>query len=437
MTVFVTGINYHSAPLWLRSAMALSDEEAGVLMRRATAEQGIKECVIVNTCNRLEMYFTAPDQKAIRTIQDLLSVKNDLDPQNIRKYFYFYGDLQTVRHLIMVACGLDSMVLGETEILGQIKKAHELARLNETAKTVLNTLFRDSVTAAKKIKTAVSGSAAPVSIASLAAKRALSFCDRPTILLVGATGQTGTGVLKNLCAASNCTILATTRTRKMLSSNDMLYRHPNLTYINYDDRFQALSKADVVITATSSPHYVFTVREAAPFIANNKNYLFLDLAVPLDVDTGLSEFANVVIEDIDQFRHLSAQNNRLRSKQNEAALARIDDYVDRFAKWQIFAQGHDMICELDQRLRLAGQRMETTDVVHNLIFNVREYASPEEFEVFMRCLSPQIQQRYFPFVTQQNKNEHAETVSPEKVGRPVRHLANQIKSEKRIDFRNG
>ncbi|MGI6545262.1 MAG: glutamyl-tRNA reductase [Fastidiosipilaceae bacterium] len=407
MTVFVTGINYHSAPLWLRSAMALSDEETGALMRRATDERGIEECVIVNTCNRLEVYFTAPDQKAIRAIQDLLSVENDLDPQNTRKYFYFYGDLQAVKHLIMVACGLDSMVMGETEILGQIKKAHEVARLNGTARTVLNTLFRDSVTAAKKIKTAVSGPAAPVSIASLAAKRALSFCDRPKILLVGATGQTGANVLKNLCSASNRTILATTRTRKMLYSSDMLYRHPDLTYINYDDRFKALSEVDVVITATSSPHYVFTVRDATPFIDKDREYLFLDLAVPLDVDTGLSEFANVVIEDIDQFRHLSARNNRLRSKQNKAALARIDDYVDRFAKWQIFAQGHDMICELDQRLRLAGRRMETTDVVHNLIFNVREHASPEEFEVFMRCLSPQIQQRYFPNVTQQNKNERA------------------------------
>jgi glutamyl-tRNA reductase len=288
------------------------------------------------------------------------------------------------------------MVQGESEILGQVKTAHRQAWSDGTAQTTLNILFRDAVTAAKKIKTQVTHPSAPVSVATLAAKRVLDFKKLPTVLLVGSSGQIGTSVLKNLCAAGRCKILAPLRTRRCASREEVLYQHPNLTYMSYDDRFRALEIVDVVVSATASPHYVFTSRDSLPHIDATKPYLFLDLAIPLDVDPSLAELENITLEDIDSFKKLSAHNNRLRRRQNKEAVSQIDHYVDVFAKKQIFMRNRSLIAQLDRRIEQVADRMSPTAVIHNLIFNVRENTAPETFEIFMNCLSPEIQQRYFP-----------------------------------------
>ena len=241
MLIFSTGINFQSAPLELRTALSVTNADieqiANILIDPERSEQPLslltdgsinedirdryeraaEGClnglVVVNTCNRLELYFTSNDPASIVYVQEVLCAVQGVEVGKARRSFYFYKDDRAVRHLIRVGCGLDSMVLGEDEILGQIKQAHAFALKHRHSDSHLNVMFRSAVTAAKAIKTATAIPAAPVSIASLAAKIALEAKEQPHILLVGASGQTGSSVLKNLCAAGNCHIYGTMKTQ--------------------------------------------------------------------------------------------------------------------------------------------------------------------------------------------------------------------------------
>lgn len=401
MLILCTGINFNTAPIELRSQLSFSENEvetfANLMADRRFEDipARISECVVVNTCNRLEVYFVADDRRAISRIQNELCAFKQVDPDLFRRHFYFFREDQAVRHLIRVSCGLDSMLLGEDQILGQVKDAFETAHQNGSSKTYLNVLFRTAVTAAKAIKTATALPTAPVSIASLAARTALNRFPQPTILLVGATGKTGLSVLKNLCSDGGCLVKATLRGRSLRrhATPEMLYQHPCLEWVDYEDRFKVLAEADVVISATSSPHYIFTARECQEALKDQHYRLFMDLAVPLDIDPSLGADPWVELIDIDSFRRLSEENNRRRKVQSQAADDRVYEYVDRFRKWRIFHESRGLVQDLDERIRLSSS-MSSGDIVNNLIYNVREYATPEELEVFLKCLGPDIQQRY-------------------------------------------
>ncbi|HHX36922.1 MAG TPA: glutamyl-tRNA reductase [Clostridiaceae bacterium] len=436
MLIFSTGINFQTAPLELRNALAVTDESieyiAGILLDPVRSEGPplapltdgtspasvhtlydekaagcLNGIVVVNTCNRLELYFTSQDPASIGYVQEVLCAVQGIDIGKARRSFYFYKGDRAVRHLIRVCCGLDSMLLGEDQILGQVKQAHSFALKRHHTDSHLNVMFRSAVTAAKAIKTATSIPAAPVSIASLAAKAALEATDEPSILLVGATGQTGTSVLKNLCAAGHCHIYATMRTRSGLNklsrhkvshrdSSPIIYQHPCLEWIDYEDRFLYLDRVDVVVSATSSPHYVFTLEDCLPHLVEDKPYLFIDIAVPLDIDVSLRQLKQVNLLDIDDFKKLSETNNRQRKEQSQAAGKQVEQYVDRFMKWHIYHELQPRLDALTDRISQIDDRIPASKVVEYLVYNVREYGTPDMLINFFLCLDQSIQQRYIP-----------------------------------------
>lgn len=432
MLIFNTGLNYQTAPLEVRSLMAVSDAELMRLMAGLTGRTGaradeageaegcgsdrvsdwgteaaggcppekalVRGCVVVNTCNRLEIYFTAADPAALGRVQGALCALKGVDAAQMRRYFYFYRDEQVMRHLIRVCCGLDSMLLGEDQILGQVKKAHALAMACRAADDHMNVLFRSAVTAAKAIKTSTAMPAAPVSVASLAAHYALEQFEHPRVLLIGATGQTGLSVLKNLCASERPVVFATRRRRPDAGgeSAPVTYHHPRLTWIDYDARFRCLADVNTVISATSSPHYVMTAAECEPHMRAGQPYLFLDLAVPMDIDTSIGQKPDVQRLDIDTFRRLSEDNNRQRQAQSRAAGRQVSAYVDRFMKWHIFQENRAAVDSLMRRIDALAGRVPASEVVRHLIYNVREYADPETLTRFIACLDSDIQRRYLP-----------------------------------------
>lgn len=418
MLIFNTGLNYQTAPLAVRSAMAVSDAEAAQLMVQLTGRSGgdesvgdesgcdpaalVRGCVVVNTCNRLEIYFTAADPAALGGVQAALCAFKGTDVNQMRRHFYFYRDDQVIRHLIRVCCGLDSMLLGEDQILGQVKMAHELAMACRAADDHMNVMFRSAVTAAKAIKTSTAMPAAPVSVASLAVHYALEQFEHPRVLLIGATGQTGLAVLKNLCSSDRPVVFATRRHRPDPGSEStpVTYHHPRLTWIDYNERFRYLPEVNTVVSATSSPHYVMTAAECEPHMRAGQPYLFLDLAVPMDIDISIGEKPGVRRIDIDTFRQLSEANNRRRRAQSQAAGRQVSVYVDRFMKWHIFQEKRAAMDGVVRRIDALDGRVPASEVVRRLIYNVREYADPETLARFIACLDRDIQRRYLPAAEQ-------------------------------------
>lgn len=206
MGIQLLSISHKTAPLEIRRLFAFTQEQQERLGLTFLKEGGVQECVVIATCNRTEIYVYAADsgrrQNLFQRLQQiLLREAGALKTEHIADYLRFYQDEKAVRHLFSVTAGLDSMVVGEDQILGQVKKAHEQARETGTAGKYLNTLFRYAVTCAKKIKTETDLSKSSVSTATLAIKAAeevLGDLAGKKVLVIGGTGQIGSIVLKNL-----------------------------------------------------------------------------------------------------------------------------------------------------------------------------------------------------------------------------------------------
>lgn len=224
--MYCISINYKKAPLEIRNRFAFSPEEQRLFLKKKHGDDKITGCVLLSTCNRMEYYANClegqdPGEIWERMERDICEEK-DLDIGLCRKYINCYHEEGALKHLHRVAAGVDSMVVGEDEILGQVKDAFSLAMEEDCTDYQLNTIFKSAVTGAKKIKTDTALSRTSVSVATLAASRILAFEkqlrqepgweDRPfRVMIIGITGKTGSTVMKNICNRENLIIIGTSR----------------------------------------------------------------------------------------------------------------------------------------------------------------------------------------------------------------------------------
>ena len=228
--------------------------------------------VLLCTCCRTELYITGTPDKAVELLSELSGVPEG----RVRSCSMQFDGEGAVRHLFRVASGIDSAIVGEDEVLGQLKNAFAFSAERIRLSDRTNIIFQSAVTTAKRIKTQTALSKTSVSHATLAAKMAAHSAAEPLVMLIGASGNTGTSLLKNLLSYRNVRVLATMRSH---SGAVVLPDSPALTVIPYERRYEYISGCDCVVSATTSPH---TVISAERLEAPGKPQLFIDLAIPRD-----------------------------------------------------------------------------------------------------------------------------------------------------------
>ena len=420
MNIFISGINYKTTPIELRERLNFNTEEQKAILKQILQLDCVEECILLSTCNRTEVYiYSKTSDFDNETIEKLLCEAKGLELYEFKKYYYFYSSIKAVRHIFKVTCGLDSMVLGEDQILGQVKTACDLALEAETSGSVLNKLFREAVTAAKKVKTFTGLSKNSISIASLSVKLLSDFFGGNLInksaLIIG-SGKIGTLSLKNLISQGIGKIYLTNRTHK--HAEDLSKTNSCVNVVNYSDRYTVIDECDIVISSTSSPHYTITRDILEKWLVSDRQRVFIDLAVPRDIDSAIKEIPTVQYFNMDDIQVTVDQNIDKRLLEVSKAGEIIDEFILEFEKWCEFRVILPVIKEIQKytdellndkinqtisRLKNASPKDKevvkasitstVNGILNTFIYNVRECTSKEDIAIYFRCLNEAVKNK--------------------------------------------
>lgn len=329
MTVTVIGLNQRSAPAHVLDQMSMGADELPKALAEVMNSDVVSEAVVMSTCNRTEVYLYAERfHDGFRDVRNALGLLSGLEPETFDPHLYVHYHVGAVRHLFEVAAGLDSVVLGEHEILGQVARAWETARLEGASSSVLNLVFQRAVECGKKVRTDtdIGRSTASLSHAavSLLGERSADLTGA-SVLLIG-TGEVGTSVATALSKAADVELTVTNRTA---ARADAVAAELSAATVPFGDIDRALVDADIVIAATGAPEPVLSV-EALRLAAEARPTLVLDLAQPADVADGAAELDGV---DLCPLAEVQAVANRgIEARQAHVADARtvIDGEIQRY-----------------------------------------------------------------------------------------------------------
>lgn len=391
MSIQIISISHKIAPLRIREKFAFTEEQQVDFIKKLVEYPEIDESLILSTCNRTEVYVYTDHPENRREVfhimeQELLKLAEAQDEEDISDYILFFHGDKAIHHLFRVASGLDSMVVGEDQILGQVKAAHTLAITTGTTGVYLNTFFRDAVTGAKKVKTATDLSKTSVSTATLAIKAAedaLGSLKGKKVMVIGATGKIGGVVLMNLVRVKGVEIFVTTRGNKVIT---LKHGEKNFSILEYEERYAHLDEMDVVISSTASPHYVLTASKIKSALKTEKPRVFVDLAVPMDIEKKVTELGNIYYYNIDDFTKIAEENNRKKEREVELAHGILGDYELQFRKWMIFQRSLPIMRKEKRAFKKMVEYKGLDYALDQFYFWIRESNTPEDLEVFFRCI---------------------------------------------------
>lgn len=374
--MYVIGISHKNAPVFIRELFSLSAEEQEIFLTKVKSNEHIHECVLLSTCNRSEVYFSG-DHRALQEMQRYFAEFKNLQPELLMKYFLVYQGEKAMSHLFYVTCGMDSMVLGEDEILGQVKTAYTRALHLGTTKYLFNTLFHTAIACAKKIKTETKLSKTPVSVGTLAANEIFRFPgEDKTVMIIGLTGKLGSIIMKNIYGKPNITILGTTRNHTSIGKLSREY--DKVSMIAYEQRYQYMDRADIIISATTSPHYTITCHELKEHIRTEKERLFLDLSVPMDIDKEIVKLKGITLHDIDYFEQVSVNNTQMKLKETDQALCILEECLDEVKKQLSF---HEFI----EILPTISRKLEKCSFEH-VLYEIKDKSNSKELSAVLGAL---------------------------------------------------
>ena len=361
MSVVVIGLNHRTVPIELLERFAVSADALGKALHDLCGRSNIAEAVVLSTCNRTEVYAVADRfHPAFGDIRDFLCDLAQLAPEHLTEHLYSDHDHGAVRHLFSVAAGLESTVLGESEILGQVRIAWERAQAEGTSRASLNLLFRHAVEVGKRARTetAIGRSTASVSHAAVEmARDRLGTLAGRTVLVVGA-GEMGEGIVVALAAAGAGEVLVANRT---LARAEELADRVGGSAISLDAVAGALPFADVVLTSTGAG--LLVTEETVPS-RDGRPLMVIDIAVPRDVAAGVGLMPDVTLLDLDDLREWAARGRAERQGEVAAVQSIVGDEVQRFADVvearqvaPLISQLHDYAeqVRLGELLRFAGR----------------------------------------------------------------------------------
>ncbi len=324
MTLWVLGLNHQTAPLEMRERVAFAADRVPAALASVRALPNVSEAALLSTCNRTELYVIAEDTIA-------LGAWLGSHAQGLDAYLYQHSDANAVRHLFRVATGLDSMVLGEPQILGQVKEAWVTARANGAIGNRLDRLFQQSFAVAKRARTDTRVGVNPVSVASAAvrlAQNSFARLDESTVLLIGA-GETIELAARHLSEGRVRRLLIANRT--LSHAQELATRHGGFA-LPLAELDRHLAEADVVFSATASRDPVLSHAQVAAALAlrKRKPMLLFDLAVPRDIEAQVAKLGDAYLYTVDDLERAVEDNRRSRREAAEAAEVIIDLQVARY-----------------------------------------------------------------------------------------------------------
>ena len=346
MALVALGLNHLTAPVSLRERVAFPPETTAPALAELTAQPGVREAAILSTCNRTELYCTV-DAGAEHVPTHWLHEHRQLTRARIDEFLYLHQDADAVRHLFRVATGLESMVLGEPQILGQVKDAYAFARDARALKAPLERLFQNTFAVAKRVRTDTRIGANSVSVAFTAvrlAERVFTDLREACVLLIGA-GETIELAARHLTDAGVRRLIVANRT---LDNAQALATRFGGYAITLADLGRHLAEADIVVASTASREPVLGRAEvAAAIAARRRRPMFLvDIAVPRDIDPAVAGLEDVYLYTIDDLQQVIDDNLRSRREAALEAEAMIELSVEHFMGWWRSLDAHNPVVDL-------------------------------------------------------------------------------------------
>jgi glutamyl-tRNA reductase len=329
------GASQKTAPLSLRERIALTDGAAEALLRDLVSTPSISEAVAVSTCNRTELYLVVADPVEGESIAlGALARRAGIRPTELLDAIYSLGNCDAARHLYRVTSGLESMVVGESEVQGQVKRAYDLALSARTTGRMTNQLFRAALATGKRVRTETAIAAGRASVASVAvdaARAALGNLEQRHVLIVGA-GETAELTAQALHAQGVTTMFVANRRRAKAIA---LAQRFGGASGSFDALPGELERADIVVTSTSSPHHLIGADELAEVMQarGGRPLLLIDLAVPRDVEPSCGELPGVTLLDIDGLQATVRRGMSIRRAEAVAAEGIVEEEIQAFAGW--------------------------------------------------------------------------------------------------------
>ncbi len=335
MPIVVLGLSHKTAPVEIREKLTFPQAEQGEALKELLNSDFISEAVIVSTCNRTEVYFVCTsEEKGKEEAIKFISSNRKLPPKSFQSYLYSFSDRAAVYHLLRVVSSLDSMVVGEAQILGQIKKAYEVALESGATRAIFNRLFRQALEVGKLVRTETSIGESAVSISYAAvqlAKNVFEDLSGRRAMIIGA-GEMGELTVVHLLDCGIKSIYVVNRTFKRAVE---LARKFGGQPFSFEQLYDCLAEADIVISSTGATGFVVTEGKVAEVMKKRKNrpLFFIDIAVPRDVEPAVGGLYNVFLYDIDDLEQVVESNKKEREKEAQKAESIIEGEVEEFFDW--------------------------------------------------------------------------------------------------------
>lgn len=364
MNLLILGLNHNTAPLSLRERVSYGPDELEDTLNMMRAmlspsdKGGLSEVAILSTCNRTEIYCAANDADLISSsLQHFIAEQKQIRLQELEEHLYIYKGEEAARHAFRVASGLDSMVLGETQIVGQIKKAEKIARETNSLGLYLNYLFQKTFSVAKEVRSTTEIGTRSISLAAAAvrvANRIFGTLSDSKVLFVGA------GEMIELCAAHFCAQnpKQVTVANRTLERAEALASQINADAIKLGDLSEALSDYDIVVscTASSLPIIGLGMAQRAIKKRRHKPMFMVDLAVPRDIETEISKLEDVYVYTVDDLGKVVQSGIRGRQEAVKAAEILIQDRVNEFHIWMLARNSVPQILSLKEKAENLRQK---------------------------------------------------------------------------------
>jgi len=354
------GISHKTAPVEVRERLALTETRVAEFLRDLHGVRDIQEVVALSTCNRTELYLVVDDPvEAESTVLAMLAKQASIQPTALAPAIYSHRNCEAARHLYRVSSGLESMIVGEDQIQGQVRRAYDAALERETTGPFTNHLFKAALATGKRVRTETAIAAGHLSLPSVSAmlaKELLGDLHGRRVVIIG-TGESSELAARALADAGGEIVFVATRRRDRAVS---LARRFSGLSAAFDELPEELIAADVLVSATSSPHLLIEAEELAQVQAqrDHRPLLIVDLAVPRDVDAACGAVAGVSLHDVDDLQAVVARNRRVRQSEARRADGIVEEEIQSFATW---------LGSLEVMPTLAALRSHATEIVTQVL----------------------------------------------------------------------
>ncbi len=358
------GVSHKTAPVSLRERVAFGDSELEGFLRTATATDEVREAVVISTCNRTEVYLVVGDAvQAEADVLGLLARRAGIRPTELAEAIYSPRNCDAARQLYRVASGLESMIVGEAEVQGQVRRAHEVAMRAGSTGPLLNRLFAAALTTGKRVRAETAIGASRVSVPSIAvdlARSVLGDLQAAHVVILGA-GETSELTARALAEQGAGTIFVANRHADRALS---LAQRFGGTVVGLERLPEQLLAADIVLSSTASPHPIVGPEELELVLAQRgkspptRPLLLIDIAVPRDIDPACGELEGVTLYDIDDLQAVAERNLSSRAEEAPRALEIVEEEIHRFARW---------LGQLDALPTVAALREHGNDIVEQVL----------------------------------------------------------------------